>query len=423
MMECSICIENVTEDKIFNCNACKYKNCVDCHKKYLITSIQDPHCINCRAVIPFDIFLNKFNERWIFSKYKKHRENILLERETGLIPQTVQEIANQKKRAVLLLKKEALTKEYCINVQKIEDQLILLGINKKKNVTVKFQYTYACPKDSCKGFLNDDNICDLCDADICKKCYTEIEKNLKGPHECKEDMVETFNAIKKEAKPCPTCGEFISKISGCDQMFCTKCATAFSWKTGFIEKGIIHNPHAHTFFVNNPNMQHNANPCRGPIPTNHDVNLLFTSLKKERSDYLRIVYRRLSEFRQYHRNTIFQFINQNEDQNEDIRIRYIKNEIDKKSFEKLLHARDKKKKFKKELKQNLLFTHDIAEILLWNMCDDFKNNDSVEKNIELLRELVFDFNKNTSNLCEKFGYTYQNIYTLNVEYQLPSGIR
>ena len=41
---------------------------------------------------------------------------------------------------------------------KIEDQLILLGINKKKNVTVKFQYTYACPKDSCKGFLNDDNI-------------------------------------------------------------------------------------------------------------------------------------------------------------------------------------------------------------------------------------------------------------------------
>ena len=48
--------------------------------------------------------------------------------------------------------------------------------------------------------------------------------------------------LAKDSKPCPKCQSLIFKINGCDQMWCTQCHTAFSWKTGKLEKN-IHNPH------------------------------------------------------------------------------------------------------------------------------------------------------------------------------------
>jgi arginyl-tRNA--protein-N-Asp/Glu arginylyltransferase len=62
MEECNICIENKDIKNIFNCINCKFKNCIECHKKYLLNSVNEPHCMNCRSIIPYDIFLEKFNE-------------------------------------------------------------------------------------------------------------------------------------------------------------------------------------------------------------------------------------------------------------------------------------------------------------------------------------------------------------------------
>lgn len=446
-MECPICINIVQKKQIFNCNACKYTNCIDCHKKYLLTSTQDPHCINCRCTIPYDIFIDKFNENWIFDKYKKHRYVVLWEREQSLIPQTVNKIGIEKNKKMLYDKKEQLNLDFnkkiaiefnakkdellkelskinniiaqkrvevdkeCI---KIDQELFAINTNIVKKVYNKFKYNYACPKETCKGFLNEEYKCEICDIIVCKKCYTEIEQDLKGPHECIPEMVETFNTIKKEAKPCPCCGQFISKISGCDQMFCTTCGSAFGWKSGLIEKGIIHNPHASMFFQNNPDkllnyqntLTNNAaenNTCRSFIPNNIIFEKVYKKVNNNDSLYLKEIYRRIAEFRQYSRNRYNTYINDNSENNNDIREKYVKNELGEKAFKQVLHLRDKKRYFKKQLIQTLLFTFEIAELLLWNIADA-NNADIIDKNIQLLMNLNLDTNKNINILCEKFKY-------------------
>jgi len=102
------------------------------------------------------------------------------------------------------------------------------------------QYTYIhkCANAACAGFLKD-WICELCDTKVCAEC-----REIKGTgHVCDPTNVESVAAITAQAKPCPSCATMISKVDGCDQMWCTQCKTAFSWTTGARETTVIHNPH------------------------------------------------------------------------------------------------------------------------------------------------------------------------------------
>ena len=100
--------------------------------------------------------------------------------------------------------------------------------------------THKCPKADCMGFLDAAWTCGLCRTSICGDC--EVIKT-GAEHTCDATQVASVKAIRREAKACPTCTALISKIDGCDQMWCTQCQTAFSWNTGAIETHVIHNPH------------------------------------------------------------------------------------------------------------------------------------------------------------------------------------
>lgn len=97
-----------------------------------------------------------------------------------------------------------------------------------------------CPQQGCRGFLDSKHVCALCDAHVCEHCMVVISD---GSHTCNPDDVETIKLLRKDTKPCPKCGEMIHKTDGCDQMYCTRCHTPFSWETGRVETGRIHNPH------------------------------------------------------------------------------------------------------------------------------------------------------------------------------------
>ena len=102
-------------------------------------------------------------------------------------------------------------------------------------------FLMKCAEADCGGFLSTQYKCGLCDIQICAHCH--VKKTKDEEHTCDPDTVETIRQIRREAHPCPSCTSLISKVDGCDQMWCTQCKTAFSWNTGRIVTTAIHNPH------------------------------------------------------------------------------------------------------------------------------------------------------------------------------------
>ncbi len=117
------------------------------------------------------------------------------------------------------------------------------------------QYICPCPSDQCNGFIDRSHTCALCDTEICRKCREVIEKDEHDEtnHECDPDVIDTIALLKQDSKACPKCATLIFKIEGCDQMFCTHCNTAFSWRTREIIRKTdrIHNPHYFEWLKNN----------------------------------------------------------------------------------------------------------------------------------------------------------------------------
>jgi len=103
----------------------------------------------------------------------------------------------------------------------------------------KVVFTMKCVKADCEGFLSAEYKCGLCEVQVCEHCHLLTASD----HACDPETVATIKQIRKEAHPCPSCAALISKIDGCDQMYCTQCHTAFSWNTGRVETGVVHNPH------------------------------------------------------------------------------------------------------------------------------------------------------------------------------------
>ena len=113
-----------------------------------------------------------------------------------------------------------------------------------------------CVTEKCLGFLDSKGFCPICKNTTCLSC--NVQKHEENEHSCNENDKLIWQNLKKTTKPCPSCHVRIFKITGCDQMWCTNCNTAFSWSKGTIERGSIHNPHYFDWIFNDANHQNEA---------------------------------------------------------------------------------------------------------------------------------------------------------------------
>ncbi|NBV77911.1 hypothetical protein EBR66_07130 [bacterium] len=109
----------------------------------------------------------------------------------------------------------------------------------------KREFIMKCADEECRGFLSTAYKCGTCEKWTCPDCLVVIGLEKDATHICDANTVESAKAIKAETRGCPKCATRIFKIDGCDQMWCVMegCGTAFSWNTGQIATGKVHNPH------------------------------------------------------------------------------------------------------------------------------------------------------------------------------------
>lgn len=136
---------------------------------------------------------------------------------------------------------------------------------------------YACP--TC-GLQITRFECLSCNLKFCEKCLVVTER--ERDHTCDTNVIDTMKLIARTCKQCPKCKTFIQKDEGgCDQMFCTKCRTTFSWNTGK-EASVyetLHNPHFFEWQRSNGVLERNPDddPCEGRflVKNNDNPTLLF----------------------------------------------------------------------------------------------------------------------------------------------------
>lgn len=235
---------------------CGYTACKTCVRNYLLNTPQDPHCMQCNTAWNQQFLVKHLNKSFVTGNYNDHRKKQLLERELSKMPETMafasdwkeaERIEKEDVHAVNTklseIRKEWRTLEEERRTLNRRAYLLRSGDNTDvKKETRKFMF--PCPDEDCRGFLSSAYKCELCANYTCHNCFEIVGKTRDPPgHECDPDMVKTAEMIKKTTRGCPQCGERIAKSSGCDQMWCIKCHTAFSFKTGAIDNGVVHNPH------------------------------------------------------------------------------------------------------------------------------------------------------------------------------------
>jgi hypothetical protein len=220
--------------------------------------------------------------------------------------------------------------------------------------------------------------------------------------------------LKKDTKPCPKCNTPIFKIEGCDQMWCTQCQTAFSWKHGRIETGHVHNPHYWQYLQTQGRdldavrrMERGQHANQNRCIELHDVGYVL-----KHSGYAELC-RLFVHVRRYELEHIF--IPNYVESNMDLRKKFLLNEIDEKSFKTNLHMRDKKAMYNTEIRQILQMFYDVGKDVLLKAHRMFNTN----KDSFLNNNRMNDIYKEINDLCK---YTITNIEELSDRYNYKTKI-
>ena len=404
-VNCSICADKYTPiiRKRIPCKYCAKDTCSKCIEQYLLTRSDEPHCIHCKVHYNDKDLHTICTKTYLKDRFFKHRQEVLISRERANLP-GLQDAANRMKRArdrelirvritkelnelieirnalrheqirleVLFQRTEKETEQMTGMMMELDEYGKTIAIKKQElfesRIIVHYEdqemksaddekaderkkFIRRCVRSNCNGFLSTAWKCGLCDWYSCSKCFTERGPEHDTPHECKKDDLDTAELIRKDSKPCPNCGEFINKASGCNQMYCVSCQTPFDWITlKIVTSGAIHNPHYYEMMKRKGALPRNPGdvPCGG-FPTRWQLVAHPHGVLTYVSDHFYEFHRLCEEAQEMSRRSYRAHIDNTT--THDINIKYLVGDFDDVKWGRLLATNEKKRKRDAEVQE------------------------------------------------------------------------
>lgn len=326
--ECTVCcdiyVEN-TRNKKIECT-CGCIVCNHCQKEY-----GKAQCMNCKLDISKETIENLLGKTFVKSVIEKRKIDELIQEEKEFIAATdelIQFYEREKEDRALLRK--GLSK-------------IASSADRVRPVIRGRIYSELCTMPECNGILKlnmetKKYECIICKKEHCVDCVCVKESN-GSPHICDKAVLETLKSLNEETKKCPKCYTRIYKTHGCDHMNCTNCNTHFSWNTGIISN-----------YGYNPNQPFRREEA-GVAITNVYVDRIPQSVMidyKLPPKLMKILYDETEGIRRYFKdecnyNTI---LNKYYMANDDLRIKYMRSELNEAQWGRHLYTNYKSMKLK-----------------------------------------------------------------------------
>ena len=235
--DCPVCCEPYTtqQRKKVECGHCGNECCSSCLQQYLLTLPSDAQCMGCKRAIDGEFLSMHLPKTWLLTKYKAHREKVLLDREMALLPGSQDLLQNYRDSQRLQTqvadweaeKRQLQRRMFDVTVEITRGRNALVAAQ-RTNYTQRppaaaaapaaerRQFIRACPVETCRGFLSSAWRCGTCETWVCKDCgEPKLEGQRDAEHVCNPDVAASHALLQRDSRPCPQCAAMIFKIEGC----------------------------------------------------------------------------------------------------------------------------------------------------------------------------------------------------------------
>ena len=386
--KCNICEEKYSKRlrAPISCQYCHYEACTQCCQTYILSETE-PKCMNteCNRVWTRKYMSTVFSATFLNTKWKTHRENVIFDQERALLPATQPLVENMIRRERINTEIHDINSQINTLYNRRDALRVECHGNQINNIEQERRtFIRACPDPECRGFLSTQWKCGICEKWTCPTCNEIKGMERDAEHTCNPELVETVALIRQDTKPCPNCGMGIFKINGCDQMFCTQCHTAFCWRTGHIQT-VIHNPHYFEWLrENNANGNENAierNPqdviCGREIDTvfvrnlNTNIQRKMTAGTAVQGQRVTSMCRMMIHLRRV--DMVYYQVNHVLN-NQNLRIKYLRNQISEEQLKTNLQKNDKKHQKHREIFDILQMVHTTTTDILYRFLEEIRKN-------------------------------------------------